>query len=157
MENNLNCENASRPVPRPRGDEDHGKRKQLVRIASDWISLWCPPVDWELFHRLHSGNFQDCSPAERASSKEGFARGLEEFVRAFPDLRTTIDELVVDEAESKVAILWRAEGTNRTEFMGIGPTGKLTVITGIEIIELFDERIIRRWGEWDISDHNVNT
>mgnify|MGYP000577910624 FL=1 len=29
----------------------------------------------------------------------------------------------------------------------------LTPITGIEIIEIQDGQIIRRWGEWDISAH----
>jgi hypothetical protein len=37
--------------------------------------------------------------------------------------------------------------------LGIGPTGRATPITGIEISELQAGRVRRRWGEWDISAH----
>jgi len=124
-------------------------------VAEQWISLWCAPVDWELFDRLHSPDFEDCSAADRATTKEAFAAALAELVRAFPDLTTTVDDLVVEEAAGRVAVRWTAEGTNRETFMGRGPTGKKTPITGIEIIEVRDGRIVRRWGEWDITAHTA--
>ena len=86
-------------------------------------------------------------------TKAGFAQGLAEFIEAFPDLQTRVEDLVVDEAGSRVAVRWSAQGTNRAAFLGIGPTRRLTTITGIEIIEIHDGQITRRWGEWDISDH----
>ena len=129
------------------------KRAELESIAKKWIGLWCAPVDWQLFDRLHADQFEDCSPAGRPPTKEGFAQGLAEFVRAFPDLHTTVEGLVVDESRSQVAVRWAARGTNGEKFLGIGPTHRLTPITGIEIIEIQDDRIVRRWGEWDISAH----
>jgi steroid delta-isomerase-like uncharacterized protein len=128
-------------------------RAELESIATRWISLWCVPVDWRLFHALHSDTFEDRAPAGRPSTKQGFAEGLASFVEAFPDLTTTVEDLVVDEAASKVAIRWRAVGTNGAAFLGVGPTHRRTTITGIEIIEIRAGRIVRRWGEWDISDH----
>jgi hypothetical protein len=50
-------------------------------------------------------------------------------------------------------VRWSSLGTNREVFMGIGPTGRETPITGIEIIEVREGRIVRRWGEWDINAH----
>ena len=38
-------------------------------------------------------------------------------------------------------------------FRNSGPTGKKTPVTGIEIIEVREGRIMRRWGEWDITAH----
>ena len=78
---------------------------------------------------------------------------MAEFITAFPDLQTRVEDLVVDEVRSTVAVRWSAQGTNRAAYLGIGPTGRLTTITGIEIIEIQDGQITRRWGEWDISDH----
>ena len=128
-------------------------RSEMEKIARRWISLWCAPTDWELFDRLHADNFLDRSPAGRESSKEAFAQGLREFLGFFPDLVTRVEDLLVDEAAGRVAIRWSAEGTNRRRFLGIGPTHRRTPITGIEIIEIAAGRIVRRWGEWDISAH----
>ncbi|MBM3314491.1 ester cyclase [candidate division WOR-3 bacterium] len=128
-------------------------RGELERIAREWISLWTAPVDWERFDALHVPTFEDCSSAGRPSDKAGFAKGLADFVRAFPDVRTVVTELVVDEPLSKVAVRWRAEGTNRARYLGLGPTHRRVTTTGIEIIEIRDGQVIRRWGEWDISGH----
>ena len=128
-------------------------RADLEAIATSWISLWNVPVEWSLFERLHSQTFEDCASGGRPTTREGFAQGIAELTRAFPDLRTAIDGLVVDEVNSQVAIRWCARGTNRERYLGVGPTNRLTAITGIEIIEVQSGRIVRRWGEWDISAH----
>ena len=128
-------------------------RAELESIARQWISLWCAPPDWALFERLHAQAFEDCSPAGRPATREGFAQGLAEFIEAFPDLQTRVEGLVVDELRSQVAVRWAAQGTNQAAFLGTGPTRRLTTITGIEIIEIHEGQITRRWGEWDISDH----
>jgi len=131
------------------------KPANLEDIAKSWITLWCAPVDWELFDRLHAEQFEDCSSAGRPGTKKGFAQGLAEFVRAFPDVHTTAEGLVVDEVKSQVAVRWCAKGTNKIRYLGIGPTHRFTTITGIEIIEVQEGQIVRRWGEWDISAHTL--
>ena len=129
------------------------RRGELEALARDWISLWCAPVDWALFDRLHADDFEDCSAGGRKTDKQAFAGGLAELVRAFPDLQTQVDDLVVDEEAGRVAVRWSSLGTNRKPFLGVGPTGNKTPITGIEIIEIRAGRIVRRWGEWDITAH----
>ena len=37
----------------------------------------------------------------------------------------------------------------------VGPTHRMTRTTGIEIIEVRAGRIVRRWGEWDITAHTT--
>jgi steroid delta-isomerase-like uncharacterized protein len=128
-------------------------RAELQVLAARWISLWCPPVDWELFDELHAEDFEDCSAGGRSATKAAFAGALAETAAAFPDLHTWVEDLVVDPVRARVAIRWAALGTNLHPFLGIGPTGRRTPITGIEIIEARDGRIVRRWGEWDITAH----
>jgi steroid delta-isomerase-like uncharacterized protein len=111
------------------------------------------PVDWELYDRLHSDDFKDCASAGRATTKAAFGDALRDFVTAFPDLVATVEDLVVDEEMNRVAVRWSASGTNTSRYLGVGPTNKKTHITGIEIIEILDGRIVKRWGEWDITDH----
>lgn len=128
-------------------------RTELESIARRWISLWSVPVDWDRFDQLHHEDFEDCASAGRPSDRAGFAAGLARMVEAFPDLRASTEHAVVDEAQSQVAVRWSAQGTNRARYLGVGPTGRPTTITGIEIIEIADGRIVRRWGEWDITAH----
>jgi predicted ester cyclase len=71
-------------------------------------------------------------------------------------MTASVEDLVIDESGGKVAVRWSLEGTNRGRFLGVGPTGRRTLITGIEIIEIAGGRIVKRWGEWDISGHLAN-
>lgn len=128
-------------------------RTELEALATNWVSLWCAPIDRDLFDRLHADDFEDCASAGRPPTKQGFAAGLAEWAEAFPDVVTRVEQLVVDEAAATVAVRWSATGTNRKAYLGVGPTQRVTYIAGIEIIEVRGGRIVRRWGEWDISDH----
>jgi predicted ester cyclase len=118
------------------------------------LSLWNTPVDWALFDSIHSETFEDCASSGRPMTKQGFAQGLAQLARAFPDLRTVLESLVIDDQNSTVAIRWSARGTNVERFLEIGPTNRATEMTGIEIIEIVGGQVTRRWGEWDISAHH---
>jgi steroid delta-isomerase-like uncharacterized protein len=130
-------------------------REGLEAVTRRWISLWCPAPDWSLFDRIHADDFEDGSSAGRGTSKQAFAAGLAKLIAAFPDLRTEVEDLVIDEPSRRVAVRWSAVGTNRLEYLGVGPTHRRVRITGIEIIEIAEGRIRRRWGEWDITDHTA--
>ncbi len=128
-------------------------RQELEQIARRWVSLWHAPVDWQLFDQLHAEQFVDCSAAGRGSTKQAFGSGIDALLRAFPDLQTTADDVIVDTSTQRVAVRWTAVGTNRGAYLGVGPTGCSTTITGIEIIEIANSQVVRRWGEWDITAH----
>jgi predicted ester cyclase len=46
-----------------------------------------------------------------------------------------------------VALRWKAEGTHRGDLMGLAPTGKRVLLTGIEILRIADGKIVERWAE----------
>ncbi len=89
-----------------------GEREEYVRLAHDWVSLWCPPTDWKLFDRLHADDFVDCSPDGRGTSKDDFRRGLENFATMFPDAVACVDGVVIDETMLTMAIRWSASATD---------------------------------------------
>ena len=128
-------------------------REHLAEVAHRWIGLWTFPTNWEEFESLHSEAFIDGSPAGRGDSKADYAQGLREFAQAFPDFCAQVEQLIIDDKTDRVAIHWSATGTNVERFLEVGPTNRLTTITGIEVIQVFDRQINARWGEWDISDH----
>jgi predicted ester cyclase len=78
---------------------------------------------------------------------EGQKAGVLAFRAAFPDLRTTNDDIIA--AEDKVVLRWSGRGTHTGELFGIPPTGREVAFTGIEIYRLANGKIVERWGEFD--------
>lgn len=64
---------------------------------------------------------------------------------AFHGLNVTIDDLMAD--GDKVTCRFTARGVHKGEFMGLPPTGKPIVMTGIEIFRLQNGKIAELWGE----------
>ena len=77
--------------------------------------------------------------------------GIEEFVTmmrsAFPDLQTTIDEIIAE--GDYVAFRYTIEGTHQGEFMGVAPTGNRVSVTAMEMLRFADGKMVDRWGNTD--------
>jgi steroid delta-isomerase-like uncharacterized protein len=131
-------------------------RAELAEIATRWLGLWNPPFDRAAFDALHSEDFVAESSAGRPSDRDAYRISyIEGFLDAFPDSQTRVESLVIDEAAQQVAVRWSLRGTNRKRYLGIGPTHRETAISGIEIIDIRAGRVVRRWGEWDITNHFI--
>jgi steroid delta-isomerase-like uncharacterized protein len=78
--------------------------------------------------------------------------GLKQFVTlyrtAFPDLRFTIEEQIVE--SDKVVTRWIARGTHNGPLQGIPPTGKAAEVTGITISRIVDGKMTEAWINWDM-------
>ena len=64
---------------------------------------------------------------------------------AFHDLQVTIEDLMQD--GDRVTARFTARGVHNGEFMGLPPTGRPIVMTGIEIFRVQNGRIVELWGE----------
>lgn len=124
-------------------------RAQLEQVARRWIEEIWRPGDLATFDELHAPEFRDRSAAGRGDTREDFHTMLHEFYAAFPDFRTEIEDLLVDESRGMVAIRWTARGTHRGPYLGVAPTKRLINFAGIEIVRVSEGRIVERWGEWD--------
>jgi steroid delta-isomerase-like uncharacterized protein len=127
-------------------------RHQLEEIAHRWIVEGWQQGRVDMVDELHSPDFVDHDAAGRAPGREGFKQGITDLYGGFPDLFTVIEDLVVDPDRGSVAIRWTANGTHQGTFMGLPPTGNRVSFKGIEIIRLYEGRIVERWGEWDGID-----
>ena len=76
-------------------------------------------------------------------------QGIDEVVSAcraaFENLNVTVEDMVAE--EDRVAARFTARGMHKGPFMGLPPTGKPIVMTGIEIFRLENGRIAELWGE----------
>ena len=102
----------------------------------------------DLASELHASDIvfydADSPPLHGRDAYDGFAST---FLTAFPDLHFTIEEMFG--AGDMVAQRWTCTGTHEGELMGIPPTGKPVVTTGIDIFRLADGKIVEEWVNWN--------
>lgn len=79
---------------------------------------------------------------------EAYARNVTQFVRAFPDLKFTILDMVAE--NDKVVAFWNIAGTHKGEFRGIAPTGKKISVDGITINQLARGKIMDSYVSLDM-------
>ena len=70
---------------------------------------------------------------------------IQEMRRGFPDLRFTIDDLIID--KTKVAVRCHMKGTHTGSLFGIQPTGKEVIIHQIQIERIQDGMMIEHWRQ----------
>jgi steroid delta-isomerase-like uncharacterized protein len=107
---------------------------------------------FDLIDQLIAPDAVDHDPARPARMQglrgpEVLRRTVEMYRAAFPDVRMTVDELIVE--GDKVAVRWHAEGTHQGELEGLAPTGKRVTVTGINIDHWQDGKIVESWAQWD--------
>ncbi len=83
----------------------------------------------------------------RVGGVEGEKQAVAMYRTVFPDLRFTIEE-VVGEGD-QVVIRWTVHGTHRGALMGVAPTGKHAVVTGISILRVANGKITEHRLNWD--------
>lgn len=86
--------------------------------------------------------------ADSGVGPEAYARNVVQFVRAFPDLKFNVVDIVAE--NEKVVALWNISGTHKGEFRGIAPTGKKVSVDGITISQLADGKIIDSYVSMDM-------
>ena len=79
---------------------------------------------------------------------EAYARNVVQFVRAFPDLKFKVLDMVAE--DEKVVAFWNISGTHKGEFRGIAPTGKKVSVDGITISQLADGKIMDSYVSLDL-------
>jgi predicted ester cyclase len=69
------------------------------------------------------------------------------FLAAFPDLHATTDDVIAEREK----VVWRftSTATHNGPFMGIPPTGKRGIVTGIVIFRLENSQIVEGWVNLD--------
>lgn len=81
----------------------------------------------------------------------GGREGLHQFVSmmhtAFPDLRATPDDIIVE--GNKVVVRSTFTGTHKGDFMGIAPTGKRVEFRAIDVVRFEGDKAVEHWGVTD--------
>jgi serine phosphatase RsbU (regulator of sigma subunit)/predicted ester cyclase len=87
-------------------------------------------------------------PGSRSSGRDGLKRLIALYRGAFPDLRSTIEDMFAE--GDRVAYRWSARGTHLGEWAGISPTGNHMTATGITIFRVMGGKIVEGWVSVDL-------
>lgn len=120
--------------------------KSTVRrfFAEAWNSKDLTLVD-ELISPTYVGHDVTLSNAKRGP--ERIKRIMTSFRTAFPDLRVTVEDVVVQ--DDKEVVRWMARGTHQGTFMNIAPSGKPIAVSGTDIGRVANGQIQEMWSNWD--------
>jgi steroid delta-isomerase-like uncharacterized protein len=119
-------------------------------ITSAWLAAW-DKGDLDLLDRLTAAGYTRTSKATGATvDLAGLKSEIAAVREAFPDLRTTIDDVV--EGDGMVAVFWTSTGTHTNEYLGVPATGLTVQTRGSNILVLEDGKILRESVTWDGSE-----
>ena len=80
-------------------------------------------------------------------SSDEYCRGVVAYRTAFPDLVTSVDDVIAE--GDRVVVRGTDRGTHQAEFMGRAASGRLVTTTWIEIFRLESGRAVEGWVESD--------
>ncbi|HEX6033850.1 MAG TPA: ester cyclase [Anaerolineales bacterium] len=92
---------------------------------------------------------EDVGQAFLLRGHEGVRAMLDNYWQAFPDLEFTVTDTVTQ--DSRMTIVWMAEGTHQGTIMNIPPTGHRVAVRGVSILDVEDGLIIRGQSIWDLA------
>lgn len=87
------------------------------------------------------------SPIDAPPGRDAYRQVAGRFLDAFPDLHTTVNQVVAE--GDKVVVQMTDRGTHHGEFMGIPPTGKSVAVTGTAIYRVAEGKIAEEWVNYD--------
>ncbi|MDP9888673.1 flavin reductase [Pseudarthrobacter enclensis] len=122
--------------------------KELVR--SVWDAAWNHGDPDALDAIVHPDYALENAESGNTSGLAELKVEVREMRAAIPDLRTTVDKIVVDNED--FAIFWSATGTFLNPLGDVPPTGRSLQTCGSVQGVLRDGRIIRERVTWDLTD-----
>jgi predicted ester cyclase len=89
-------------------------------------------------------------PPNLPANKEGFKQFIYLLWKAFPDIRITFEDIIIE--GNKVACRYRYNltGTHKGEFMDLRPTDKQFRVNGMTVFSFRDAKVIERWNLVDM-------
>jgi steroid delta-isomerase-like uncharacterized protein len=121
---------------------------ELTKFATQYAKAWCSqnPESVAAFHAENGSlSVNDGPPAVGRAAIAGEAQG---FMRTFPDMVVTMDEVTRDSAGTKFH--WTLTGTNT----GPGGTGKRVRISGYELWKIDNDGLITESkGHFDSAEY----
>jgi steroid delta-isomerase-like uncharacterized protein len=77
----------------------------------------------------------------------GVEKFVSQFLKSFPDLQHTVNEMITE--GDQIAVQFSAQGTHQGEWMGFPATGKSILYTGVTWARFAQGKIVEHSTWWD--------
>lgn len=117
------------------------------RVRAAWIAAW-DKGDVDALDGLLAQRYRRRSgPGDEGQSLAEFKASIIATRSAFPDLLTTIDDILVD--GDRVAVRWHSVGHHARSFLGVPATHRRVEVSGATFSRMEDDRIVEEFVTWD--------
>jgi steroid delta-isomerase-like uncharacterized protein len=117
-------------------------------LARRWFAEVMNEGKEDTIDEICAPNFVDHDPLPGTGPDR---EGLHDFVKqvrsAFPDLETSVDDIVAEGDELAVRSTFR--GTHEGDFMGIPATGKRVEVANYDFVRMENDQAAEHWGTID--------
>ncbi len=121
-----------------------------MNFVTDLIAAW-NAHDVERLASLYAPDYEETDVGQAGSQhgQESIRRTATHYLRAFPDLQVTLNEVVID--GNRAALAWTWCGTHRGTMLNIPPTGRHVTVRGTSFLMIEDGLIQRGLRVWDMA------
>jgi predicted ester cyclase len=116
-------------------------RKEETKMSAEENKAVVRREQEELWN--HTGDLDAAEELFAADQAEAAKQEAADFRRGFPDVISTIEDLIAE--GDKVVARWRSRATHQGNYMGIAPTGNRIELTGISIYRIEEGEIAESW------------
>lgn len=93
-------------------------------------------------------NYLEHTPFGEFENLDEFRGFITMNLRAFPDFKVTIDNIIVD--ENFVACNYTTFGTHEEEYMGVDATGNKMEVEGCYLGRIENGKLVEGWNQFDV-------
>ncbi|GJM42048.1 MAG: hypothetical protein DHS20C20_23300 [Ardenticatenaceae bacterium] len=118
--------------------------ESMKQAARNWIENGFNQKNLDTFDAYFSPDLVNHGlPPTLPPDLEGTKLFAGAFINAFPDIQVTIEDLVAE--NSQLVARWSATGRHNGELLGIPPTGKQVIMTGIALDRFENGKSVEHW------------
>ena len=119
------------------------------RLARRWFEEVINQGKVELIDELTDAGYveHELTVPDLPKGKEGLRALIELYRSAFPDVKTTVEDILAEGDRTVVRTRW--QGTHKGEFQGLQPTGKKFDAQSIDILRWRNGKTVEHWGVTD--------
>jgi steroid delta-isomerase-like uncharacterized protein len=118
-----------------------------TRVRDAWHEAWDKGNVDALDGLLADGFARTTRGSDESLSAAAYKEQILQTRRAFPDLTTSIDDIIED--GDQLAIFWTSRGTHRDELLGIPTTNRQVTTSGSNLCTVVDGRLSSERVTWD--------
>lgn len=124
---------------------DTENRRKL--ITATWALAWDRGEVEALDELLDPGYRRRSGDDAEGQNLREFKASIIATRSAFPDLTTTIDEVVVE--GDRAAVRWHSEGRHTHSFLGVPATHRTVRVSGATFARFEGDRVVEEFVTWD--------